>query len=339
MTNKKRIKVVFIHTVFSTFVENDFNILSSKFYVKKYQYKVSKSLYINFKEQIKLLFWLLNNIWFAKATVIWFGDYHSLLPILFSKILSIKSFLILGGYDVAVIPELNYGSFYSPLRSFFTYNSIKFANCNLAVSEFLMEEAKARISNANVKVLYTGHSETKFYPGNQLKQNIVLTVGAGNNLERIRIKGIDFFLKIARVLTQYKFVLIGTGDHVKKELGFLPANVKIEGRVEDDILLKYYQQAKVYAQFSLREGLPSAVCEAMLCECVVVGSNNGGIPIALGECGFILEDYDVEKASKLVVEAMNADSGLGKKARKRVIQNFSHSKRETELTNLIINSI
>jgi len=44
--------------------------------------------------------------------------------------------------------------------------------------------------------------------------------------------------------------------------------IKFTGLVPDEELIKYYQKAKVY-QLSEYEGLPNALCEAMLCECLL----------------------------------------------------------------------
>ena len=67
-----------------------------------------------------------------------------------------------------------------------------------------------------------------------------------------------------------------------------------------DELLNYFQRAKVFCQFSFSEGLPNTLCEAMLCECIPVGSNVNGIPKAIGDYGYILQLKDVNKAKELV---------------------------------------
>ncbi len=328
--------ILFVYTGFSSIVKKDYDMLHKYFRIKKICYKASKKLIINLLSQIEMFIWLLKNIWSAKFIYIWFADYHSLLPILFGKLFRKKSFLVLGGYDVTYIPEIKYGSFSNPLRAFCTKFSIKNATLNLPVSDNLKEEVLEKIPNVKIKVLYTGHSKDQFFPLNSLKQRIVLTVGAGDTLLRIKLKGIDFFADVARAMPEYKFIVIGICENALRYLKNIPFNLKILGRVGQNELLKSYQKSKVYTQFSMREGLPSAVCEAMLCECIPVGFNNGGIPIAIGDCGFILKEKNVDKAVELIKKAMNSNKSLGKKARQRIMNNFSIAKREKKLFKLIV---
>lgn len=339
MKNTNLNKIIFIHPGESPFEKNDVEILKVNFIVQKFHYKAGKSIFDNVIYQIKLFLWLLLKIWNSKVIVIWFAGYHSLLPILFAKLLFKKSFLIIGGYDVASIPEINYGFYNTPIRKFFAYNSIKWATCNLAVSDFLKKEVQTKVSRATIKVLYTGHSEEKFSLNGCTKENIILTVGAGDSIQRIKLKGIDFLIKLAPLLPNYNFIVIGMGDHAKSLFSNLPSNIVLKGKVDEHTLLKYYQKAKVYAQFSLREGLPGSVCEAMLCECVIVGSNNGGIPIAIGNTGYLLNEYNINKAAELLEKAMKAPAEFGKNARQRVIDNFSYKQRKNELIDLIKDQI
>jgi glycosyltransferase involved in cell wall biosynthesis len=81
----------------------------------------------------------------------------------------------------------------------------------------------------------------------------------------------------------------------------------------------------------MREGLPNVVCEAMACECVPVGFPNGGIPIAIGDAGFVTKTNTVEAAVEAVEKAMAASPELGKAARQRIIDRFPHGLREEKL--------
>ncbi len=330
---KKKI-LLFVKKSGSTFVLQDEKILNKYFSVKSIKYGVEPGLKTIYN-LIRLLIWLLKSIWKAHFVYIWFADYHSFLPVLFAKALKRKSILILGGYDVTYIPEIKYGSFSNPLRAFCAKFSIRNATLCLPVSDNIEKEAIERVPKAKTKIIYTGYSEDKFLPSKMGKQKIVLTVGAGDSLQRLRIKGIDFFIEIARAMPTYKFVVIGVSKNALKYLNNIPNNVEILEKMEQNKLIKFYQKAKVYTQFSMREGLPNVVCEAMLCECVPVGFNNGGIPIAIGDCGFILKERSVDKAIEMIEKAINSPESLGKKARERIMKNFTLEQRENKVISIM----
>ncbi len=323
--------ILFIAPNFSSFVRNDFEILSKKYKVQKFIYSARKKLWEHIGNQLRLFFWLLVKLPASKIVFIWFADYHSFLPVFLARIFRKNSYLVLGGYDVTYIPELDYGSFKNPLRAFCARYAMNHVSCNLPVADTLAEEIKQKAKKAKIRTVYTGHSGNTFFPDGKEKESFVLTVGTGSTAQRMKIKGIDFFLEVAQKMPQTKFVIVGMAEKVKQIYGTVPNNIHFTGWVEQRELLNYYRRAKVYAQFSLREGLPSSVCEAMLCECVPVGAKAGGIPIAIGECGFIVNNRNVDKAVALIQKAMTDDGTLGRCARRRVLDLFSVERREKEL--------
>ena len=54
-------------------------------------------------------------------------------------------------------------------------------------------------------------------------------------------------------------------------------------------LRKYFSTSQFYIQASRLEGLPNALCEAMLCECIPIGNSVFGIPSAIGNTGMLFE--------------------------------------------------
>jgi glycosyltransferase involved in cell wall biosynthesis len=153
-------------------------------------------------------------------------------------------------------------------------------------------------------------------------------------MQRIKLKGIDIFTEIAGLLPDYNFLIIGMKP-IAVKLIQMPSNVKILDHVKFSDLRDFYSKAKVYAQFSMREGLPSVVCEAMLCESIPVGTDVNGIPTAIGDCGFILKNRNSHEAAALVKKAMESSVNLGLDARKRIIGNFSNQRREKTLLSLL----
>ena len=57
-------------------------------------------------------------------------------------------------------------------------------------------------------------------------------------------------------------------------------------------LINYFSMSRFYLQLSFSEGFGNALCEAMLCECVPIGSNVGAIPFIINDTGFILKKKD-----------------------------------------------
>lgn len=327
--------ILFIYTSFSTFVKEDYEILSEKFEVKKFQYTQTKKVLEHGFNQIKLFLWLLKNIKKADSIFIWFADYHSFLPVLFAKLFKKKSFIVLGGYDVTYVKEFNYGSFNNPIRASFTKYSLKNAFLNLPVCDNIESDALDKTPSAKTKILYTGYSDKKFYRTSEPEEKTILMVAGANTYQRLMIKGVDFFLKVAANSPDLDYILVGCNlNQIKKHFS-VPGNVKVIQKVDQDELIKLYQKAKVYTQFSLREGLPNSVCEAMLCECIPVGVNAGGIPIAIGDAGYIIREKRVDEAIKSINNAINNYNLMSVKARKRIIDNFPKTRRVKELLEII----
>ena len=332
MVNLK--KILFIYPVFGTFVEADFKILSKHYSLHKFHFQQSKSMLSSIINQMKLIGWIIKNIGKAAGIYIWFADYHALFPVFISNFLGKKSFLVLAGYDVTYIKEIDYGSFKNPVRAFCARYAIKHATINMADADNIAEEAQMRVKDARIVTVYNGSDETKFIPSESEKENIVLTVAGGDSLQRFRLKGIDFFSKLAEKLPQYKFMVAGMTQQVSRFMEMIPPNLCFLGRIDEKELLSLYQKSKIYAQYSMREGLPTAVCEAMLCECIPVGFNTGGVAIAIGDCGYLTEYQDENSALKAIETAMAAERAVGRSARERVLKNFTLKIREQHILKL-----
>ena len=111
-----------------------------------------------------------------------------------------------------------------------------------------------------------------------------------------------------------------------------PDNLTLVPSVAYEDTPSIYRKAKVYAQLSYREGLPNAVCESMLCECIVVGSDIPGIRAAVGDSGIIIPYGDVSKTIEAINQAIEMDGSDG---RAWIINQFSLKKREKALVETI----
>ncbi len=271
----------------------------------------------------------------ATITYSWFASVYSSLLVLFTKIFRRRSVIVLGGIDVADIRELRYGIWNSWWRAPIVRYGIMHADAVIAVDMFLKIEAirLAKYDGVNISVLPTGYDAEVWKPAG-VKRPMVLMVASCPDEARVKIKGVDFFLEVARALPDVRFVLVGPTEAIAKTLR-IPENVRSYPFLPPADLLLMYQEAKVYAQLSMREGLPNSLCEAMLCECIPVGTHNGGIPTAIGDTGYLCEHGGVAEAQRHIKAALHAPTERGRAARKRIIDNFSLDRREQALRQII----
>jgi glycosyltransferase involved in cell wall biosynthesis len=294
-----------------------------------------------FSDWIKFPWTIYKNIRKSDLTYCWFAGTPSAIAIIFSKIFGKKTIVVVGGWDAAYYPDLNYGAFIKfkdriPVK--FVYKNV---DKILVVAPFLKDDIikYAKIKGENIEFLPTGFDINFWIPKGK-KEKYILTSVKLDDLTRMKLKGLDTFVQSAKYLKNQKFILIGVWgkakDHLKK---IAPKNVEFIDFIPQKELLKYYQKAKVYCQLSIREGLPTSLCEAMLCECIPVGSKIPGCKTAMGDIGFFAEYADVKQTAESIKKALEADEKIGKQARERVKKLYSDEKRNDTLQKMITKMI
>ncbi len=336
MQRRRRLRILFVRNTSSSFVRNDLGLLGKNFSVRVLDYVTHLSIRRNPTSTIRFLVYLFVGTMWAHLTFSWFGGEHSFWAIRVSRMLGRKSVVVLGGGEVAKIPEIALGGAldanFSQVMKYILANASKV----LTVDESLKHDAMRNLAahGRNITTIPTGHDHHKFSPQGR-KEEMVLTVGFLARGESPKRKGLDVFVKAADYLKGLSFVFVGDSldgslDTLKSMAG---QNVSFVGAVAYDELVRFYQRAKVYCQLSLFEGLPSALCEAMLCQCVPVGTRNGGIPTAIGETGFYVPYGDPRATANAIQEAIVSNKGI--EARERIQSLFSLETRETKLVELI----
>ena len=191
----------------------------------------------------------------------------------------------------------------------------------------------ARVNGENILAVPTGYDYEKFKAKGE-KEDLILTV-AYVNKGTIKRKGLETFVEAAKYLPNLKFVVVGPhyDNSIRKLKSIASGNVKFTGFVPDEELIKYYQKAKVYCQLSRYEGLPNALCEAMLSECVPVGTRYCGIPTAIGDTGFYVPYSDPKATAEAIKKALKSDKG--KAARERIKSMFPIERRERKLIQIV----
>ncbi|MEW5797413.1 MAG: glycosyltransferase family 4 protein [Bacteroidota bacterium] len=322
MNNKPRI--LFTATFSTPFIQEDLQTLRSQYSVTE----VISSGVGTFRK-------FLNEIRHCDITFSWFASVYSSTLVFIAKLFGKKSIIILGGVDVAKEKEYDYGIWNSWWKAIIVRYGITHADAVLAVDESLKREAirLAKYDGHNIQVVPTGYDPERWKPG-AVKENFVLSVGSIHTLARFKKKGFDILLDVAHNMTDVQFIIIGIAESVAQQFS-VPDNVHIYPSLTQEELLLYYQRAHVYCQLSRHEGLPNSLCEAMLCECIPVGSDRFGIPNGIGDTGFIV---DPERRNDIVSAIRNAlmlNADAGKKARKRIIENFPQTLRTEQLHQVI----
>lgn len=344
-------RVVYFKSSNATFVKIDERILSNHFDTVSYFIDTStalKYLFSLFKLKMFLLFKGSKfDIYFIR-----FADWHTALIALFKIIYRKKLIVVIGGYDVSSIPQFNYGVHLRPVRSFCAKFAMKNATCLLPNSKQLIKNKNGFLEDLTVKggilhfvrkpkgkieVINNGYDIEFWTSGDSKpKENIVLTVVSKLDKKTFRMKGIDRFIEVAKAIPAFTFTLIGDNkDFLKGGNIELPDNFQICKNVTQEELRDFYKRSKVFCLFSLSEGMPNVLCEAMLCECIPVGNNVVSIPDIIGDSGFVIERDNIQEMIEKTRQACNLEAETGRRARKRIADNYSLKNREEQLVSII----
>ncbi|MEA3475746.1 MAG: glycosyltransferase family 4 protein [Candidatus Cloacimonadota bacterium] len=324
--NSKSKKILFCSALYATYINKDYKILNRYF-----------PLYKIISPGLKGLIRMLRYLPKVRVSFIWFASIHAGVIVFLSKFMKKKTIVALGGFDVAKEKEIRYGIWTSWWRSVFVGYAIRNADYVLAVDISLKKKATklAKYDGGNIKVIPFGFNSEHWKPGLS-KEDYILSVAYIDTPLRIKVKGIDILLKIASMLLSFKFKIVGVTNNIINLLeDKTPPNVELIQPLKQDELLSYFQRAKIYCQLSWIEGLPNVLCEAMLCGCLPIGTNVGGIPQAIGETGWIVEYGDVKGTADVITDAMRMDTKKGLLCRQRIIQMFSEHQREKKLIEII----
>ena len=101
----------------------------------------------------------------------------------------------------------------------------------------------------------------------------------------------------------------------------------------------YLNKSEFYIQLSISVGFPNALCEAMLCGCIPIGSKVGAIPNIIDSTGFLMESSNniyIKKEFKSILALNNLKrKELAQSARERVENEFHIEKRQNKFLDLI----
>jgi glycosyltransferase involved in cell wall biosynthesis len=345
-------KILFIKPADYSFAVNDQKILEKHFRVKSFLI-ARKNAGLHFIwRMINLKLFILFNAAGTRLMITWFADYHAAIMVIMGKILNIKVVIIAGGMEAVCYPELKKGVYYKKFRGACVRFALRNADLILPNHESLVyhenfyydpsgkkDGMKYWVPGLKTKIIVipNGIETDKFYRDESIQKNpvTVLTVGTMNSVYDFLNKGFDLFIALAKRNPDLHFIMIG----IKKQ--FLPwieenypfydiENLTvIYSFCPHEILFESYNKAQVFVQASITEGMPNTLCEAMLCECIPVGSNVNGIPDAIGSTGVIINKRNVAELESGVRKALTLKSGY--EAAQRIKENFSFILREKKM--------
>lgn len=348
-------RIIYIFPENSAFIRKDIKFLSQRYDVvtPSHDWKSKGATPLNF---VKQFIFLCRHLGGSKAVFVMFGGYWSFLPSLLGKILRIPVYIIPGGTDCVSFPTLKYGSLRKPvMRTFIRWS---FTLCHellpvdesLVITDYSFHELSdypkqgymyffPRITTP-YRVIHNGFDPGFFncdFAGKRAGTFII--VATVTNMTRVRVKGIDLVLYLAGQFPQCSFTMIGISDSVVSQLGPIPGNVTIHPFLEQAKFRSYLAESQFVLQLSVSEGFPNALCEAMLCHCIPVGSTVGAMPEIIGETGFLAASSEKEYLSRRFDEILNKDEvvlrQMASAARARIAENYPISRREEAFFKLL----
>lgn len=315
-------RLCLVHQSLAPFVAVDLEILSERYDVCPFEFQRRSDLLR-----------LAGHVRRSRITLSWFALGHATAAVMLSNLFRVPSVVIVGGWDVASMPEIPYGAMLDATRRKKTAWTLRNADLVLAPSNAARSES-LRWVDRDVRVVPLG-IDTGFLVPSGRKENLVVTAASISHRAVIKTKGLDMFLEVARILPQTEFAVAG---HQSAELGaelraMAPPNVRFTGWLQRDQLRQLFQRASVYGQLSAHESFGVSLAEAMACGCTPVVSDRGALPEVVGRAGSVVPYGDASAAASAVARGIAA--GGSSEARTRIEEAFPLERRRQTLLSLV----
>jgi len=324
----KDLEILLVYNHKRRFVEKDIRMLDNL-------YNLTPLYFNDEKNKIK------NAVKQSDLVISWFASKHTIRPWFYANRYNKKKMVIVGGFDASDID--GYGMFSGFLKRRIVNYIYKNADLIVPVDASLKEVIIDYIPSVKdkINVIPTGYDYNYFKPEGE-KKNQVLTVCYVDQTNWWR-KGINKLVEISKIAKnnneKWVFVIAGKiSKDIKEKIQQLSyhsdSNIIFKDWITDEELLKLYQHSKIFSLLSKYEGLPNVLCEAMLCNCIPVGTDVCGIPNAIGDAGYIVsKDASSLSIYNIIKKAMNTKTT--NKPRKRVKELFNLENREKQLIKVI----
>ncbi len=217
----------------------------------------------------------------------------------------------------------------TPLYDVVVRLAFRIADRVICLSRFLQRYATSRGARVTDICYYYGIDTDVFKP-EKTKRNDAYTILAVGRFTPE--KGHDVLLDACAKLKDafsLKVIIVGFGplkDHLLEKGKQLGIDLDVRDYADTDTLVTLYNQADVFVQPSLEEGLGFTAAEALACGTPVIASNVGGLPDIVEGHGILVPAGDVTALGEALEEIHGNGRRFTKKtkeARARLETTFS----------------
>lgn len=314
-TRAVRRGVLFVYGRPASFIDVDRDLLAERWPVREWR---ERRPLVNVPR-------LTRAVWRSDVVFAWFAAWHAFWPITLAWLLRRPSVLVIGGFDVASLPDIGYGQQRGGPRRLLSRWIVARASRLVTNSYFSREEIGRNLGVPPERITVVHHGlEDRFgaLPDGE-REPLAVTVGVVDrmNLER---KGHRLFVEAAVLAPEVRFVLVGRADDEAAERlrARAPANVELAGFVPDEELDDLLGRAAAYVQPSRHEGFGMSVAEAMLAGCIPVVTPAGALPEVVGDAGVVIEGHEPGAVAAGVRQALASGPDERRHARERVLEAF-----------------
>lgn len=326
-------KVLFVHIGDSSWENNDKEIISKNFELL--------DMPLQKKGYLKTLMSSLNLIVRCDVAYYWFGSITFLPVMLLMKILGKKNIVVAGGYDVGKVGRLKHGSFDKGIV-YRTLARLVFmlADRVLCVSKANWNEAvqNAKVSVQKMHLVPLGFSELDRNINPYKNRLDTITMISHLDSKRFIIKGGDQFCKLAQMMPDYEFQIIGEiTPEVKLSIEEKKiSNLKLLGPMtfDSELFNKTLFESKFIAQLSYYESFGAALVDGAIRGCYPIASKQFALEELVSEIGIGFDYGDLEGAVKKI-EDFKEDKVDAKEVSSYFAKKYSLSKRECLIIDFI----
>ncbi len=290
---------------------------------------------------VKLVLQVLKRLLFNRPDVLlmWFIVPTYALPLtLLAKLFGVKVGFFTGGYDVASMPKIGFGTLRIPLFRRLLKPTLALADMTITQSAASERQVLKYARPRRVVVLYHGIDTDFFSPDPSIPRDPLAVTVSPIIESSITQKGLRTFVEAARYAPGVRFALVGRSPDgsIERLREIATSNVEFIDRflpVEE--LRDLYRRASCYVQASVHEGFGIAVAEAMACGAVPVVTKRFSLPEVTGGLGEYVPLADPAAIGVAVSRAVRADEQRRHLIRSYIVENFPYRRRESELAALL----